>query len=31
MSHLDRYLTAGSAKDFIALFDPTSLPPNTVD
>jgi hypothetical protein len=30
MSHLHRYLTAGSAKDFVALFDPASLPPNTV-
>jgi hypothetical protein len=29
MHHLDRYL-AGSTKDFIALFDPTQLPPNIV-
>jgi len=31
MSHLHRYLTAGSTKDFIALFDPATLPPNTVN
>ncbi len=30
MSHLDRYLTAGAAKDFVALFDPGVLPPNVV-
>lgn len=30
MTHLSRYLTGGSTKDFIALFDPLLLPPNVV-
>jgi Phosphodiester glycosidase len=30
MSHLDRYITGGSTKDFVALFDPALLPANTV-
>jgi hypothetical protein len=30
MAHLDRYLTTGSTKDFIGLFDPALLPPNVV-
>jgi len=30
MTHLDRYLTVGSKKDFVALFDPMLLPPNVL-
>ncbi len=30
MGHLDRVLTTGSTKDFIALFDPTLLPKDVV-
>ena len=30
MAHLDRYLTVGSSKDFIAVFDPSVLPTDVV-
>lgn len=30
MGHLDRYLTTGSTKDFVALFDPALLPNDVV-